>query len=626
MAPLTPFEELVEFIMSGEAVSAQVAGRPDRALAKRTQHLREILQKIQAGQALELRDVAIEADAVPGNAVYYNDVTKQYERALAAIECDVDQENAFKATDSSFPVGVVFSKSSSTKGNLVTWGTVAGVNLANLIDGDPNVPGQYYLSTKTPGKVTLQKPGISVLVMISRGDGCIHLTPSPRDLLESHVHYRFKLTALPAGDAVCGDQEDPTFRHEVLNPDTAKPGWLPADHASFAGAAPPGALFGYNLSQDPKLQQVFPPIPVESAFVEVNHRTAAMPPCTNPLIKIDSNGIWWFGDCYGNAPWAPQFPGCIPSSEVSGSSASGAPAACGTTPIEYQIGHGGAFDEEKIIVLGYSRMLLKTDRNVVTSLEPADGSPITVEGCTDDAKTGALQLGFDFGQLNTIENEIGFQVFKELTGATIKRGPVVEGVRAGPEMAISGIGTEGTDWAFDSERNLWFGQLLLSFAPAGANELKDIASLVAQDNVREELPDGTFMQSFPQGRRSSLRARVELPDQLPVDGAGESKMEILAWFVGRAAGDLPELNASYRRIPQALTLAPLPTTDTPVDTGVWDPGITIATPGTYVEALSPAFDVAAGETVFFTLEREGTDAHPGDVSILRLGYRITPKT
>jgi hypothetical protein len=624
---------LVDLINDGEAVRAATPNRPLGQLASRTQHLKGLLDVIAAGEALLMVDVLIDADV--GDAVYYDSVSKTYKPALAALEPD-PIGGWFNIASSSYVVGIVLSKTTATRGNLWTTGVFRNFDLTATIDGDSTIPGPYYLSTQKPGKLVLQKPAIAVYTLFNRGDNCAHLQPAPRDVLEDHIHYRFELFAQPAGThnlmTITSDDV-----HRIITPDPDAAGWLPADHPIFNGAAPAEAKFGYNFSQHPELQKVFPPQPVESSYIERNGIGLPLG-STRPVARVDRNGIWWFDNCYGAAPWAPEFPGAIldipPVDSSSSSSSSSSPTGpvfdC-QTPLEYLPGHGESRLDEMTLFLWHSKMVFKTDKNVVLKLKPCEGSPIQVLSCDEGepAETGELCLALDLN-FQITENQAGFRALKEIDGETFRRGLIVEGLRGGANVAISGISEGGEpQYAFDAERDLWQGALVLDFIDPGSLFREGNFDLVAMDNIRQDMirddadDEGIFALLFPESRDSEVRGRIQLPNSgLPTG----PKMRVILRLLSQLSDVvMPELEASFRRIPRnvdACTPLALPTADTVLSNIVPCDGQTIGL-NEYVEAESEQFDVANGDTVFFTVRRKGTtDGYGGDLPALRFGYRI----
>ena len=395
--PATPFERLLQHIVSGEAVSAGVTNRAPQQLGRRTQYLFDRLQLLAAGEALFYHDVNLEVGALVGHVVYYNPTTDQYERAIAAVAYN-PTAGWFEIAPSSFVVGMVYSKTANDRGSILTVGALRDFDLVNTVD-DPTIAGPHYLSMTTPGKLTQFKPPVSVFTLYNRGDGSFHFYPTPRDVLEDHVHYRYHLFAQPAGDHNCIEITDDDV-HRVLNPDANLPGWLPADHPSFAGVAPAGAKFGYNLAKHPELEAGWPPVPVDASYVERNGKGVPSNGAVRPTVLVDANGLWWFDNCYGAAPWAPAHPDCVEDSssspESSLSSSSGVQWDC-LTPPEYMPGQDEQGFDQMVLLLWFTKMVFKTDDTVVTSLDPcSETEPISVLDCDGEpGSTGKLCLAFD---------------------------------------------------------------------------------------------------------------------------------------------------------------------------------------------------------------------------------------
>lgn len=626
-----PWDELLQFITDGEDVKASVANRTPEALARRTQYLKDILEAMSASEALFLRNVGIEADAVPGDVVYYDDDEQLYKRALAAVEFS-SSAGWYEMAKTSFAVGMVYEKADTQLGTLVTLGVLRNFDLSSAIvsgGGSPTTPGPYFLSAAEPGKITVNEPPISVYILYNSGDGRTHINPVPKNVLESHIHYKYDLFAMPAGDPTCLTYEDwLEFGevHQILNADENLPGWLPADHPIFQGLAPAGAKFGYNLAQHPEVERTWPPMPEASVHIEQNGKSIELTDSLCPLAIADCNGLWWMQDCYGNAPWAPNYPGCIPlpsSLSSSLSSSSGDECVC-EPPLEYIPGHGGD-DSEKTITLWFSKMVFKTDSAMVTSLDScSETSPIIVQGCDGDpATTGRLCLALDLARLTLVQPVSGYNVVKGFGEDTYNRGPVVTGVRPGTGAAIAGIGTPGVDYEYDASEDIWRGDLLVGLANTLNDPREGTMSLVAMDNVVEEYDNISkfFYLLFPGGRTSSVRGRLVLP-RIGLS-ASPLQLKLWFWFVGRSAGALPALTATYRRYPQPTGVDTLPTTDSNIDTGDWTPGLTLAG-GDYAEAETPYFDVAVGDTIDFTLGSDGSGPTDG-FGIMRFGWHLEVK-
>lgn len=420
----------IKYVTAGEPVQAGVVNRPDQVLAARTEYLKDRLDAAALGQAIVDNDVTIAPNVMPGQPVYWNYATQQYEQALAAVAVDANTQ-LLTVQPSSDCVGLCLKKRSETLGDVVLRGVVDIPELTNAIAA-PIAPGRYYLSAVNPGKLVQQKPGVSVIVCHVQGpkDTCsdvprVVVMPQTREFVDEHTHYRFDLIARPAG------LHNPTTaqsagRHTITSPNAALPGWLPADHPSFNNKAPAGAYFGYNLAAHPALANVWPPLPVQSVAMLWDKGAnlvgaTEIPLGHDGLAVCDTNGIWWMSNCYGDVPWPATL-------DTAAAPPSGEPPV-GECPR----------DEKMRVVVVYLRMLLGNDRRVVTSLKPDTDSPITVTNCAgDSAMTGDLALNLNMPVLP--EEAIGGQVFKELvSGRKLRRGWVADGVfTLSQQLSITG--------------------------------------------------------------------------------------------------------------------------------------------------------------------------------------------
>jgi hypothetical protein len=632
--PPQPFPSLVDLIKDLEEVAAKTPNRPLAQLAQRTDHLKAILDILRAGEALFALSVPLDAATVVGDAVYFDETSGTYKKALGAVETDPTTGSLILA-ESSFAIGLIASKATDTLGTLVTGGLCRDFSLENTISGDHTIPGPYYLSTSEPGKLTLQKPPINIFVLFNKDGDNFHLMPLIRDFVESHIHFRVELFAQPAGDHDCVAFGAGEF-HQIVNPDSSKPGWLPANDPVFAGAAPVGAKFGYNLSQHEELRRIFPPIPIDSTHLERNGKGLPDQSSPRPTYTIDTNGIWWFEDCYGAAPWAPEFPGCItsspspspsPSPSSSSLSSSSSPPVSPTpavpvfdcqTPLEYLPGHGDQRLDEMTLIFYFTKMVFKTSESVVTSLAPEAGSPITVKDCDGNvATTGDLKLGLNLN-LQAVTEEEAQETLSSVSGTTFKKSKVVSTIQAGTNVTISAI--PGKPATFDAPNNRWQGNLRIDATLPGSQELEGGADLIALDNVQEDLIENIFVLVLPVGKDSNIRGRVHLARTLPAN----PQMKIIGRFMGRAAGTLPDLVHSFRRVPVPAALCtgtPLPT----VETTLADLALSACGAlgvNEYIEVEGEQFGVLEGDTVFFTIQRPGVDAFPADVALLRLDFKI----
>jgi hypothetical protein len=310
----TTWEQIIRLILNGEDVDASVTNRPTSQLSARTQYLYDRLVATAIGEALYVHDVPVEDAAVVGDVMYYDDTESKYKRALAAVELDTEF-GWYTISKSSYAIGILTEKQDTGLGSICTAGTLRNFDLTNSIQpGDPTDAGAYYLSMQVPGKITIQKPPVGIYVLYNRGDQTIHVMPVPKDMLEDHIHHKHELVAAAAGTATCASYPETGIAHQITNPNSALPGWLPADDPVFGGLAPEGAKFGYNLAKHESLLRVWPPQPLDGCHIEVNRGNgfqgmALGGDCADAI--VNAQGIWWMKDCYGSVPWPPEAP-CTP--------------------------------------------------------------------------------------------------------------------------------------------------------------------------------------------------------------------------------------------------------------------------------------------------------------------------
>lgn len=600
----------IRHIVDGEAVNAGVAGRPDRTLEGNLRYLREVVDSALLGQALFLRDVTVASTVLVGQPVYWNSVNQQFEAALAAVENDAES-NTLVPKASSDVVGVVHSKSNSTLADVASLGWLA-LDIDNAVDGTI-AAGRYYLSSAEAGKLTTQRPPVSVPVLFADGQGNVMLTPALRDFVEDHVHYTFELTAKPAGTAAYIDSGNGTTvvgpppnaeDHAISGPDAALEGWLPASHTSFDGKAPTGAEFGYNLATHSDLQKVWPPIPVSAAAITWD-KGVSQSGGTNVKLGaaggaiVDANGIWWMSKCYGDVPWFKDYNSASPPADPT----------TGQCPREEAIQ----------VLLHYARMVFATDKSVVTSLQTPSTSVLTITNCDNDAATtGDLHIDADFNLLTEDEDLAGHQVIKEISDNKYKRGPVVEGLFAGSgEILLSSDSTKTV-----SGLTMYTGQVTVS-RNIDSLDREMLPQIVRLDDVVERFYKDVTYIGFPQGRESSVRYRFNVP---PSGLPSNPKFKLRVVILGRIGGSgvsLPAMNASYRIIPRPTAFTALPTTDTAFSSTDFNTVQGITTADTYIEVESTEVSIAAGDTILVKLSRPAGTGYNAEVGVIRIGAVIT---
>ena len=151
----------------------------------------------------------------------------------------------------------------------------------------PGDAGPYFLSSSTPGMYTKQQPPVSVFIGTLHGNSSAVFAPTPKDLLDAHVHYAVDLVAHPAGTMAC---PSPDREYEFIDVNPNLPGWLPAHDPVFMGLAPHGAVYGYNMALDPNLSKIWPPIPLVNAYIEKNGVGVDPADRTFSIIKLSVAG------------------------------------------------------------------------------------------------------------------------------------------------------------------------------------------------------------------------------------------------------------------------------------------------------------------------------------------------
>jgi hypothetical protein len=627
-ARMPNWKKNVRHIVDGEPVSSGVAGRPDKALEGNLQYLKDLVDATQLGEVLVIRDATVESSVLVGQPVHWNAATAQFEKALAAVEPDAESKTTSPKASAEV-IGIVQSKTNATLADIVTMGWVT-IDLANAVD-DEIIAGRYYLSSAEAGKLTKQRPPVSVPVLFTDGLGKALVLPITRNFLNDHIHYSFELEPRPAGD-----HYHTSGRHEITNPDASQKGWLPAAHSSFNGKAPGKAVFGYNLAAHAELEANWPPLPITAVSIiwdkgdNNNNQTIGgvdIPLGLEGLCQVDANGIWWMSDCDGDVPWPEALLDSSSSasswaedgygsldSEGSWSSSS----VSASSSESWFIPECDRFDRMRV-VLNFAKMTFGTDKSIVTSLQPAEGSPIKVENCAGEAATtGDLFLDLSL-ELSVVDAALeGYQVVKNVTSTEYQRGPVVEGLFAGGDAVLTSSSqlTVGSD-------TLHQGRVTVT-VPIDVTDRELMPQIVRLDDVVERYHDEIPYLGFIAGRESSVRFRFHVP---PVGLSSVQQMKLRVAIIGRFAAELPDLTVSYRKIVRGTaTPAALPTTALNEVTLGFDPTITVAA-NQYVEVESALFPVVpgtegyivGGDTILVTITRSAADAYTGELGLLRVG-------
>lgn len=595
-------EHFIKFIKEGEPVSPGVANRPLEQLDQNIQYLWSIIQAASLGSTVYARAQTIESTLKIGQPVYFNATTSRFEAAFASTESDT-LTGYLTVPDQAQVWGIIAIKHNATLADILLFG-YAQVDIREALDitlapGMAVPASTWYLSGMSAGKLTRQLPPVTIPVCKTNNSGGVYVNPSFVDFLENHRHYAFNLAMFPAGSVT-----PPAVgaAHIITNPDFNLIGWLPASHISFNGLAPAGAKFGYNLSKDLSLKNLYPPVPLQSACIQMQrpsiwdtitqHRWYGQQ-LMEDLVIIDRNGIWWMSDCYDEVPWPTDY-----DTDISTSSSYG---ECDPTGRAY------------ILKLYYTRVGFATDVSTVTSLKSLDPRLIiNCAGTDNPGVVGDLEIDLNLNFMIGNQNLAGFRVFKTFNPETntFNAGPVAEGVYANsanvvlssPHTTIDTLG-----------RTIHHGLIGLGVLSQPTQELA--SQLVRLDGVTEESFPVLYL-GMPNDISTSYVVKFEVPSDAPISSNFRLRLRIL----GRVAGTLPQLTASYYTSARPTAGLITPITVIQSYTALTINTIAVVGVNQAVEASSSLISVSAGAIVYIKLQRTPTavgDAYAGELGIMQ---------
>lgn len=562
---------LIQSIINGESIDASVTNRPLDQLAARTEYLKALFQTMGVGKGSFDFDAPCTPDVFEGAAVYWNSTTKQYDLALAALKFN-ESGNYGSYADSSYVVGICIAKSSSQRGVIVLNGRIDEVDFSASTGGALQA-GPYYLSMTTPGLMTLERPAVGILCMFglsaaSATSGSAVVMPTFKNIVEDHIHYALDLST-------------------ATGVSSSTKGWVDASNSIFNGLAPSGAVYGYNLSKDDSVLDLFPFVPANSAYYELDGVGSV------DKVFTDNNGIWW----------------------MDGSS----------DP-----------DDSNSMRVYFVKMTTKTNNTTVTSLTPGTDQPIRFVNCRgEDATTGdliaLLDLVFNLGTDDTV----GWLAFKELSGTNkFKRGPVVESIIS-DTLDISFVTKDGVNQGLVTGSGK-AGQLKVNYTPSELGR-ESSSALVALYNAREEsFETGTEEIPYialPETEFSRVSYRFDIPS---VGLASTTyTFTFWAWVLATVGSlpsgtDLPPLKVQYKVLSKANgTNKPQLTSGFSTAAAMtYAPNGSGLIANQYVLGTFTGIPVSPGDQVFILVNRnvDDDDGYGGDVGLLRTGYSITAAT
>ena len=230
---------------------------------------------------------------------------------------------------------------------------------------------------------------------------------------------------------------------------------------------------------------------------------------------------------------------------------------------------------------------------------------------TDTARTGALLIRLVLNFLLDKNDTRGFLALKEFDGVTNKfnRGPIAEGLYAlSSNVKLTGESSQVLKVGAVNQ-TVEQGIVGISVDVEGTQELD--VQLIRLDGVTEEFFEETPYLEFPDDELTRIRSKINIPSTLALTSP---KLKIRLRILGRAAGSLPTLTVTGRRLPRNATGAePLPL----VDTAIVINTIGVVATDEYREFESDPITVVAGDIFFFTVERDDADGYTGALGILQ---------
>jgi len=219
----------VPFVRDGQPVNQQVTNAPTQVLADRTAALKSIVDSIEAGEQLLVRDAPLGEGIEEGHVVYLNPTTLRYDRALARYQDLASSAGRLTPAASAVFAGVVISKASAYAGDILCtgMGKLTDAAIVRLFNGAAPLPAIYYLSSIADGSVEALPPAMLVRVCQYIDGNVVRVFP-PTFEPETHSHRDYRLYA--------GDWQDVSVFDPAL--------------------VPSGAKFGYNLDSPQSTRQM----------------------------------------------------------------------------------------------------------------------------------------------------------------------------------------------------------------------------------------------------------------------------------------------------------------------------------------------------------------------------------
>lgn len=376
--------------------------------------------------------------------------------------------------------------------------------------------------------------------------------------------------------------------------DFDKPGWLPANSSVFKDSVKPAdAIFGYNVKQDPVLQQLFP-----EAVVTAYSVTKDGIALSDLVVEVNSSGIWW-KDPFIQLPWHRlNGKNLLPDIQIRWPDWSAADAAKLIMPSELH------FVYAKLNTGGV---------RMVASLETTPDSALTIsDPLGNPANTGPLVIKANFTVSDSNSDVPGSLVVKDITNNfSLIKGHVVERIIGGDNINVTSTIDDGR------------GAVTINIAGLDG-KLEGQPDILAVDDVLVERDPvfNMFYSVFPKNKASSILGKIDIPGYLVAD-AYETKVEFT--FVAlhaSGASSPPPLSFTLLNLPTlAATKQNLATATT--NTLTVTPWNSPVDPRDCFKAtLTLPNRAVPGATLFFKLTRSASDSYPTKFGLISTVYKF----
>lgn len=331
---LTPWLPTVKTIKDGETVEQATVNPVIYQLTQREQHLYEKFEEMSGKSVL----ISFNQPIHPNETISADELSLVYFKSddlgAGIAKCitgftSSTSSSMYSPSNSNYVFGLIKRYYSQTNTvDLFTEGlceleididdATYGLLQKNGNSVEPFRVGPYYLSRKSPGKITSDPAGIPVYVGYAITKRLFLLHTNVDEFSQFFINYRYHLLDLVAGTPVLANNT-----WSINNTDLTQVGWISAAAAIAAGKiAPTGAKFFYNLptvaqisadsrltaaqkEEAQELKAQLPPVPanfvqlfVDGTLVRYNDSLD-----TAGYYSINNYGVWWHTEENGKQPW-----------------------------------------------------------------------------------------------------------------------------------------------------------------------------------------------------------------------------------------------------------------------------------------------------------------------------------